>query len=60
MVARQGHFFAPSMLDSQFSDLEPPEPDEGVFIVPVTGTPAEVVEQIRTGLGLPAGRAEPA
>jgi gluconokinase len=60
MVARQGHFFAPSMLDSQFSDLEPPEPDEGVLVVPVTGTPAEVVEQVRTGLGLPAGRAEPA
>jgi gluconokinase len=54
MVRRQGHFFAPGMLDSQFADLEPPTPDEGVFTVSVRGAPAEVVDQIRTGLGLPA------
>ncbi|NJC81961.1 gluconokinase [Planosporangium mesophilum] len=54
MVARHGHFFAPGMLDSQFADLEPPEPDEGVFTVSVDGTPAQVVDQILTGLDLPA------
>ncbi|HEV7898276.1 MAG TPA: gluconokinase [Planosporangium sp.] len=54
MIARHGHFFAPGMLDSQFADLEPPAPDEAVFTVSVTGTPAEVVDQILTGLDLPA------
>jgi gluconokinase len=54
MVARHGHFFTASMLDSQFADLEPPQPDEGVFTVSVRGTPAEVVDAILTGLDLPA------
>jgi gluconokinase len=54
LIARQGHFFAPSMLDSQFADLEPPAPDEDVFTVSVRGTPAEVVDAILTGLDLPA------
>jgi gluconokinase len=54
MIARHGHFFAPGMLDSQFADLEAPEPDEGVFTVSVEGTPAEVVDQILADLDLPA------
>jgi gluconokinase len=54
LVARHGHFFAPSMLDSQFAELEPPAPGEGVFTVSVRGTPAEVVDAILTGLDLPA------
>jgi gluconokinase len=54
LVARHGHFFAPTMLDSQFADLEPPAPDEDVLAVSVAGTPAEVVDQILTGLNLPA------
>jgi gluconokinase len=54
LVARHGHFFAPNMLDSQFADLEPPTPDEGVFTVSVRGTPSEVVDAILTGLDLPA------
>ncbi|NJC67268.1 gluconokinase [Planosporangium flavigriseum] len=54
LVRRHGHFFAPSMLDSQFADLEPPTPGEGVFTVPVRGTPAEVVDTILDGLQLPA------
>jgi gluconokinase len=56
LVARHGHFFAPSMLDSQFADLEPPAPDEGALSVSVEGTPPEVVARIVDGLGL---RAEP-
>ena len=50
--ARRGHFMKASMLDSQFDDLEPPEPDEDVLTVPVHGTPAEVVDRIVAGLGL--------
>ena len=33
MAARQGHFFAPSLLASQFADLEPPQADEPVMVV---------------------------
>jgi len=52
LLARHGHFMKASMLDSQFADLEPPEPGEGVLTVPVTGSPAEVVDAIVAGLGL--------
>ncbi|RAY16016.1 gluconokinase [Actinomadura craniellae] len=50
ITARHGHFFPPSMLDSQFRDLEPPEPDENVVSVPITGTPEETVEAALAGL----------
>jgi gluconokinase len=53
MVKRQGHFFAPGMLDSQFAELEPPVPGEGVFTASVRGTPTEVVDGILSGLDLP-------
>jgi gluconokinase len=52
LVARHGHYMKADMLDSQFHDLEPPEPDEHVLTVPVTGTPPEVVEAVIRGLGL--------
>jgi gluconokinase len=52
LLARQGHFMKASMLDSQFADLEPPEPDEGVLTVPVDATPSEVVDQVIARLGL--------
>lgn len=33
LAARQGHFFAPGLLESQFAALEPPGPDEAPIIV---------------------------
>src|SRR5947209_13177223 len=33
MAARHGHFFSAAMLDSQFADLEEPDPDEHALIV---------------------------
>jgi gluconokinase len=50
MVARQGHFFRAELLDSQFADLEPPVPDEGILTVEVTADPPEIVEEILIGL----------
>jgi gluconokinase len=41
------------MLDSQFAELEPPVPGEGVFTASVRGTPTEVVDGILSGLDLP-------
>jgi gluconokinase len=32
MAARSGHYMPPSLLDSQFAALEPPEPDEALAI----------------------------
>jgi gluconokinase len=55
LVARHGHFFTVTMLDSQFADLEPPQPDEQVLTVSVDRTPPEVVQAIVDGLRLPAG-----
>ncbi|MBS0412056.1 MAG: gluconokinase [Proteobacteria bacterium] len=33
LAARPGHFMPASLVDSQFADLEPPGPDEGVITV---------------------------
>ena len=52
MAARHGHFFPKDLLDSQFSDLEPPAPEENPLIVSVDGAPEQIVQEImdRTGL----------
>ena len=52
LIARHGHFMKADMLDSQFHDLEPPQPDEHVLTVPVEGSPLEVVDAVVRGLGL--------
>ena len=52
LAARHGHFFRPELLDTQFAALEEPEPDEHVLVVPIGGTPEEIVAEIvaRTGV----------
>ena len=50
MTARNGHFFQPAMLDSQFAALEEPAPDENVLVVPIGGAPLEVVDEILSKL----------
>ncbi|WP_394823600.1 gluconokinase [Pendulispora albinea] len=52
LTARKGHFFPERLLDSQFRDLEPPEPDEGVLTVPISGTAEEIVREIVAGLSV--------
>jgi gluconate kinase len=53
LAAREGHFFKPNMLDTQFAALEEPGPDENVIIVPIDHTPNEIVTAIiaATGIG---------
>jgi gluconokinase len=53
MAARHGHFFRADLLDSQFADLEEPSPEEGVLIVPIDGTPDEIVEKVMALTGVP-------
>jgi gluconokinase len=51
LASRHGHFFHAGMLDSQFRALEEPTPDEGVLVVPITGTPEEIVEAVLAQIG---------
>ncbi len=46
LAARRGHFFPAGLLDSQFHDLELPQPPESVLVVPADGTPGELVATI--------------
>jgi gluconokinase len=52
LIARQGHFFQPSMLESQFAALEEPSADERVITMPIDGTPSEIVDQIIAATGV--------
>lgn len=51
---RRGHFFPAGLLESQFRDLEAPDPEEHVLRVPVgtspDATPDSVVDRILTAL----------
>ena len=46
LAARHGHFFPARLLDSQFHDLEMPRPPESALVVPVDGTPEQIVATI--------------
>jgi gluconokinase len=45
IAARKGHFMSPSLLQSQFDDLEPPGADERAVTADVAQPPAEIVER---------------
>jgi len=47
---RQGHFMPPTLLDSQFTDLEEPHADEHALVVDVGGLPHDVTGLIKTRL----------
>lgn len=49
---RRGHFFDPKLLQSQFNDLEEPQPDENAIVVDLGRSPAELVAQIGARLEL--------
>jgi gluconokinase len=51
IAARKGHFMPPSLLASQFADLEPPGPDEPVIAVDGAQPIADQVEAVVRGLG---------
>jgi gluconate kinase len=40
----------PALLESQFADLEEPEPSENVLTVELRDSPRELVETIKTSL----------
>jgi len=49
---RHGHFMKEALLQSQFDDLEEPQPGENVLTVELEGTPKEIVERIKAKLNL--------
>lgn len=49
---RHGHFMNPTLLRSQFADLEEPQSDEGVLTIELGRTPHELVEEIKIRLHL--------
>jgi gluconokinase/shikimate kinase len=54
LVARHDHFMPPSMLDSQFADLEEPSSDEPAIRVDVGPTPDVIAQDIMQELRLSA------
>ena len=46
LAARHGHFMPPSLLDSQFADLEEPGADEPAIRVDIVSPPAVIAERI--------------
>lgn len=46
LAAREGHFFPARLLDSQFHDLERPDPDEHALMVDVDATPEQIVDRL--------------
>ena len=50
--SRHGHFMDANLLQSQFDDLEEPQPDENVLTIELGRTPEEIVERIEANLNL--------
>ena len=51
IAARTGHYMPPSLLDSQLSTLEPPQPDEAALAFDVSLSPQQIVERILLSKG---------
>jgi gluconokinase len=49
---RRGHFMNPALLDSQFEDLEEPQPSERALSLKLGRSPRDLVELIKTKLKL--------
>jgi gluconokinase len=55
LAARHGHFMPPSLLDSQFADLQEPASDEPAVRVDIGAPPGAIVQEILEELGLGDG-----
>ena len=52
LSSRHGHFMNAALLQSQFDDLEQPQPDENVLTIQLGRTPQQIVEEIKTNLNV--------
>jgi gluconokinase len=48
--SRRGHFMNPALLQSQFDDLEEPQPNENALTIELGRSPEEIVSEIETKL----------
>src|SRR6267143_361478 len=55
LAARHGHFMPPSLLDSQFADLEEPGPDGPAIRIDIGPPAAEIAQEILDRFGLTEG-----
>ncbi|MFI6146978.1 gluconokinase, GntK/IdnK-type [Streptomyces sp. NPDC051109] len=55
LLSRHGHFFPAQLLDSQFADLQEPEPDEHACVVDIDQPPEAVVTAVVAQLGTGPG-----
>ncbi len=53
LASRRGHFFPPSLLDSQLATLEPPTADENAIVVPAEGSVDAVSKAVLAALRAP-------
>ena len=54
--SRHGHFMNPALLQSQFNDLDEPQPDENVLTIELAGTPEQIVDRVKAKLSLTNSR----
>jgi gluconokinase len=47
---RRGHFMNPALLQTQFADLEEPQPTEAAIVIELGRSPRELVQEIRSKL----------
>jgi gluconokinase len=52
LKARLGHFFPAGLIESQFAEMELPDPDEHAKVVQCVGAPEQLADQIIHLLGL--------
>ena len=52
LAARQGHFMPAALLDTQFADLEEPDPDERAVTVDIGDSPTQLADEIIRKLDL--------
>ena len=60
VAARHGHFFTARLLDSQFTELEPPHDEQRVLVVDAASPPDQLADMIIERLGLVTKTAPPA
>jgi gluconokinase/shikimate kinase len=59
LAARHGHFMPPSLLESQFADLEEPGPDEPAIRIDIGPPAAEIAQEFLDRFGLIEGARQP-
>jgi gluconokinase len=55
LAQRHGHFMPPSLLESQFADLQEPGPDEPAIRIDVGPAPTEIAQEVVDHFGLSEG-----